>query len=402
MGLRIQNAVDFPLSRFSQGGSYSLLLLLGKYSFFFFFFFFLFETRDHISPLLPITSTQMKIFNWVHRRFIPRDGLGQNHVKKHEEIPLANSNDDHAEDTAALLLDKVVPDDDDDDEMLQLFQGHNYDGWGGAGAGILSIGTFGLDKTLGINIHPEPNNKEFFGLRGKDDDQEPESEDDDDRQRCDEEEESDHHDDVEDDNDEIDCEEEWNPLVYDKSGAQRPINASALVIGNSSIHNDAKPVRPPPGNLQLQPDTPDHDDEHIHSNYSSYRRIMINTKKEKERITLADLFSADSDDAIWMDGTAKNNIPSCDYLQAQCIKNQAASATPHPPDRAKPKNGTLLFPKKLIPLVKQDSRPIQKLHGLMKRMLKRKIHPDVVAAGKNNACAANESVSLLQSQDKNM
>nr|XP_027108528.1 uncharacterized protein LOC113728186 isoform X3 [Coffea arabica] len=325
----------------------------------------------------------MKIFNWVHRRFIPR------------------------EDTAALLLDKVVPDDDDDDEMLQLFQGHNYDGWGGAGAGILSIGTFGLDKTLGINIHPEPNNKEFFGLRGKDGDQDPESEDDDDRQRCDEEEESDHHDDVEDDNDEIDCEEEWNPLVYDKSGAQRPINASALVIGNSSIHNDAKPVRPPPGNLQLQPDTPDHDDEHIHSNYSSYRRIMINTKKEKERITLADLFSADSDDAIWMDGTAKNNIPSCDYLQAQCIKNQAASATPHPPDRAKPKNGTLLFPKKLIPLVKQDSRPIQKLHGLMKRMLKRKIHPDVVAAGKNNACAANESVSLLQSQgqfcaDKNM
>lgn len=348
----------------------------------------------------------MKIFNWVHRRFIPK------------------------EDTAALLLERVVPGGDDDDEVLQLFRSHNYDGWGGAragagaGAGILSIGTFGLDKTLGININPEAN-KEYFGLSGKDDHhQEPESDDDHQHSDDEEEEESDHHDDVEveeeDDDDDDDksedddCEKEWNPLVYDKSGASRPAIASAVISSSSSssINNDAKPVRP------SSPQLPDYiDQEHIHNNYSCYRRITIDTKKEKERITLADLFSADSDDAIWTDGTAKNNpsFTTSNLFQAHSIKKKAASAAaPHPPDRA-PKNGTLLFPKKLVPLLKQDSRPIQKLHGLMKRMLKRKIHPDVVAAGKNKSCAAgngipsanhqfgiNESVSLLRSQGKNM
>ncbi|KAL3517323.1 hypothetical protein ACH5RR_024225 [Cinchona calisaya] len=299
----------------------------------------------------------MKIFNWMHRRFIPKDGLGQNYVKKDEEI-LIKSNYDHA-DTAAQMLGQ-------------------FHGWDGAGAGILSIGTFGLQDAFGINDH-QHTKLEYLEFMAGDDELVTESEDDEysDDQSHDDDDES------EDDNSfggEQDYEQEWNPLLYDKSGAPWPTDAAI-------------------NGLQVEYFS----DEHDNNNYNISISISNNINK-KERITLADLFSADDDHDHGFGTNKKPNNYCKTRPQSKCFKKP----TPH---HAMDKNGTLLFPKKLIPRVKEDSRPIQKFHGLMKRMLKRKVHPDAVE-GKIKPCAAanvipsaddhfgiNESVSLLQSQD---
>lgn len=262
------------------------------------------------------------------------------------------------------LLENVVPAD-----IL------HFHGW--KGANILCIGTLGLNEKFSIN--DEADEHKYFGLMGKDEEDSTESED---EEHC-----NDHHqveaysnyggrnddkissdksdgEEEEDDDDDSYEEEEWNPLVHDKSGAPRPDDA-AIVINH-----------------------------HLQHYYSFSDHNNSNTKKKKkERITLAQLFSADSDYA-----TTKNAIKKAD--------DAGGAAT---------KNATIFFPKKkLIPRIKQDSRPIQKLHRLMKRMLKRKIHPDVVdgkltnkpyaAAGIINGIPSThfgiaESVSLLQTQD---
>ncbi|XP_050235937.1 protein TILLER ANGLE CONTROL 1 [Mercurialis annua] len=111
-------------------------------------------------------------------------------------------------------------------------------------------------------------------------------------------------------------------------------------------------------------------------------------KEKGKRITLAELFLEDSDVKKKKDSVQTD----------QHIKPGKKSTVP--------KTG-LSFAKKLIPSVGDDSRPIKKLNKLMKRMLKRKIHPDVegkdndqqkssimeFAVTKGNVAA--ESVSLL-------
>ncbi|KAL9430382.1 hypothetical protein AB3S75_025717 [Citrus x aurantiifolia] len=109
---------------------------------------------------------------------------------------------------------------------------------------------------------------------------------------------------------------------------------------------------------------------------------------KKRRTTLADLFYEDSD-------TKKK--PNPDEFEPNVGKKQSVRT----------KNG-LSFAKKLIPHVKEDSRPIKKLHQMMRRMLKRKIHPEIEGKapdGQNKASIlerlgnkyhAGESVSLLQ------
>ncbi|XWS35930.1 hypothetical protein CRYUN_Cryun20dG0038800 [Craigia yunnanensis] len=110
------------------------------------------------------------------------------------------------------------------------------------------------------------------------------------------------------------------------------------------------------------------------------------------RTTLADLFSEDSD---------MKKKP----IQLEIDFNSCKKAS------LRTKKG-LSFAKKLIPQVGEESRPIKKFHQMMRRMLKRKIHPelegqgnkldgpykpsliDVLASKKHEA---GESVSLLQS-----
>ncbi|CAA2982585.1 Hypothetical predicted protein [Olea europaea subsp. europaea] len=118
---------------------------------------------------------------------------------------------------------------------------------------------------------------------------------------------------------------------------------------------------------------------------------------KKERITLADLFYADSDEQE-KHKKNKGNIIDPDF-------NKKLSAA-----EANYKRG-LSFAKKLVPRVGEDSRPIKKLHHMMTKMLKRKIHPDIgVKINKDNEHNTKpkvasedrkifESISLLQSQD---
>ncbi|KAK8588098.1 hypothetical protein V6N13_087046 [Hibiscus sabdariffa] len=116
--------------------------------------------------------------------------------------------------------------------------------------------------------------------------------------------------------------------------------------------------------------------------------------KLRRRTTLADLFSEDSD-------IKKKPCPL--ELDSDSCKKPSL----------RPKNG-LSFAKKLIPQVGEDSRPIKMLNQMMRRMLKRKIHPELEGRGTKSEgqCKATaidalakktrpptESVSLLQSPD---
>ncbi|KAK8711381.1 hypothetical protein V6N13_146665 [Hibiscus sabdariffa] len=113
--------------------------------------------------------------------------------------------------------------------------------------------------------------------------------------------------------------------------------------------------------------------------------------KLRRRTTLADLFSEDSD-------IKKKPCPL--ELDSYSCKKPSL----------RPKNG-LSFAKKLIA---EDSRPIKMLNQMMRRMLKRKIHPELEGRGTKSEgqCKATaidalakktrpptESVSLLQSPD---
>ncbi|OIS98733.1 PREDICTED: uncharacterized protein LOC109232239 [Nicotiana attenuata] len=100
----------------------------------------------------------------------------------------------------------------------------------------------------------------------------------------------------------------------------------------------------------------------------SNNSLDSNKMLKKERITLADLFSADSDHH-------QNLKPNPSKKEEEFYTKKPCSQV---------KNGTS-FAKKLIPRVKEDSRPIQKLQQLMTRVMKRKVHPDIESKiGKNN------------------
>ncbi|KAI3449300.1 hypothetical protein Pfo_005965 [Paulownia fortunei] len=101
-------------------------------------------------------------------------------------------------------------------------------------------------------------------------------------------------------------------------------------------------------------------------------------KRKKERITLADLFSADSEELQKKQPINKGEI----------IKEKAAKCSSS-------KHG-VSFGKKLVV---EDARPIHKLHQLLRRMLKRKIHPDLAPLNSVNTCETNDYASLLPTQD---
>lgn len=71
-------------------------------------------------------------------------------------------------------------------------------------------------------------------------------------------------------------------------------------------------------------------------------------KEKKERITLADLFDADCDDVNYLKGDGREVEKDFNYKKKKC-------------DVGAKKKG-LLFAKKLIPSVGEDTRPMKKLH----------------------------------------
>ncbi|KAM3287411.1 protein TILLER ANGLE CONTROL 1 isoform X1 [Capsicum chacoense] len=102
---------------------------------------------------------------------------------------------------------------------------------------------------------------------------------------------------------------------------------------------------------------------------------------KKERITLADLFSADSDHH------PKADRPTSKTTEPEIFTNKPNSSP-------QVKNG-LSFAKKLIPRVKDEPRPIQKLQKLMTKVLKRKVHPDIETKLSKNSCSSQVKAASM-------
>ncbi|CAJ2663095.1 unnamed protein product [Trifolium pratense] len=238
----------------------------------------------------------MKIFNWVHKKFhhnnsTLKDGFASN-MKKTEST--MNNNDNQA------LLKQVALTD-----ML-----------GGWKDGILTIGTLGYDPLESINHH-----KNYFSLEAEK-----------------------QHDLVDDDVEKFYNveKEELNPLINNTFNEN---NFEDVVCEN---HDDIDAIK---------------EDEIMIMNFKEIvevphvicHEIMEANDVEsdqKKRITLADLFLADSDVKMKLD-----------YHAAKVMVE--ASEKPN----LKAKNG-LSFAKKIIP----NAHPMKDI----KKMLKRKIHPDLV------------------------
>ncbi|KAJ7951356.1 NAD-dependent protein deacetylase HST1-like protein [Quillaja saponaria] len=274
----------------------------------------------------------MKIFNWVNRRF-HKDGFTSNENKKIK----AN---DHI-DTQALL------------EQVAL-----VDVLGGWSDGILTIGTLGYDPLKSSNQQKEY--LVFYSDREKQDQHEGEEfllDGDDDH----------------DDDDLKKDDEELNPLMF----TTLEHNFEDVILDN-----DVNPHELVVSSLEV-----------IESNNTP--GITDQNKNKEERITLADLFLADSDVKVKLD-------PSKVFLD------------PKQKSHFKKKHG-LSFVNKLIPQrVKDDINPIKNLKRVMGRMLNRKIHPEVDAkvnktdgqnssrVGNNSSTEHDESVLLLPTQGASM
>ncbi|KAK2353514.1 hypothetical protein P8452_74088 [Trifolium repens] len=241
----------------------------------------------------------MKIFNWVHKKFhhnnsTLKDGFASN--MKKTESTLNNS------DNQALLKQVALT------NML-----------GGWNDGILTIGTLGYDPLESINHH-----KDYFGLEAEK-----------------------QHDLVDDVEKFYNVEkEELNPLIKNTFGEN---NFEDVVCENhddiDAIIEDEMMIR----NFKEIVEVP-------HVICHEIMEANDVESDQKKRITLADLFLADSDVKMKLD-----------YHAAKVMVE--ANEKPN----LKAKNG-LSFAKKIIP----KARPMKDIKKLMKKMLKRKIHPDFV------------------------
>ncbi|KAK7292846.1 hypothetical protein RJT34_15700 [Clitoria ternatea] len=255
----------------------------------------------------------MKIFNWVHKRFhhnTLKDGFASN-MKKTE--PTINNAD-----SQALLKQVALAD-------------HSLGGWED---GILTIGTLGYDPLKSINPH-----KEYFALETENEQQEGEGE----------------HimvDEVVDENCYNAEHEELNPLMFNTFEH----NFEDVVVSgkNHDYAADASKEEIVMSFHEIVLAAPVISHEVIESNDEE----ADEKKKKGERITLADLFLADSDVKIKLDPAKACQIASSEK------------------SNLKAKHG-LSFAKKLIPRVKDNPHPMKDIKKLMKKMLKRKIHPDL-------------------------
>ncbi|XP_038875598.1 protein TILLER ANGLE CONTROL 1 [Benincasa hispida] len=219
--------------------------------------------------------------------------------------------------------------------------------------GILTIGTFGFES-----LKPSNEQKEYLVLESEEDDYEDKEE---------EEEKSL----VNDEDDDIIGyleDEELNPLMFTAFGHKSKDvcveKGEDLIIGA------------------------------YESKYSGIMEMENEEKKKKgeRRITLADLFLADARDVA-------KALEDDKVLQKKTADVRSKSG--------------LSFAKKLIPRVKEDSHPIKNFQRLMRRMLKKKIHPEIedkinkaspdlthqIGMPNNGGFETFESLSLLPTQD---
>ncbi|XP_051146956.1 protein TILLER ANGLE CONTROL 1 [Andrographis paniculata] len=264
----------------------------------------------------------MKIFNWVHRRFYHKDsGLAQN-GKKCEE------------DEKQFLL------------QVQEKKGlpsNVFDEWKG---GILAIGTFGYDR-LKVDHHSDDDDEEYrhdvMSLISYEEEEEEEEQV------------------VQQQAAMSECEEDANPLMY-----------------AAYAHNYAGLLEMKRGPCSCRKEEEEEEEAQF-----EYAAMM---KMKRERTTLAELFSADSDEE---EGDAdddhdddddqrrvQKNLKAAGMQQVKSKKNHSIGNS-----TSNGNGGGLSFAKKIIG--EDHARPaMHKLNRLMRRMLKRKIHPstDVAAA----------------------
>lgn len=277
------------------------------------------------------------------------DGLGQQNSRKDDQVIL-----NREADTKALL-----------DENTNVSSAHgmlHYHGWN---AGILSIGTFGLLKDdLSIMIK-NGEHKEYFGFIDKDGQDRGEKwvEGQEAEEYCHQDADADA-DGWEDDNmmstidvedyQDSDVEGEWNPLLYDC------INGGGT--GGGAPRSNAICA------ITINPAAADHNiNVNGAINIDDSLQYYDEVNKKKERTTLAELFSAESehddDDDDDEDGDAiiaKHNCRKVPPKSKYSINKKPAVISS---DGAQ-KNG-LAVGKKVIPKVKEDgSRPMQKLQGV--------------------------------------
>ncbi|PON75466.1 NAD-dependent protein deacetylase HST1-like protein [Parasponia andersonii] len=289
----------------------------------------------------------MKFFSWVHKRF---------HHPLPKDLELADLKVEKSTTT-----DEVLHTNDKDTQALlkKVVLIDALDGWK---EGILAIGTFGFDPLKPFNL----SQKEYLVLESEEDDDE-ESQEFSLKDSEDEDEESDTS--TED--------EEVNPLMLSTLGHSfKDVNSSdAEKNGHVLLSLNGVPLA---SNDELA--------------------TLVNTslqseeKKKVGRTTLADLFLADAD--------VKMKLDSGKVLPEESTKKMNVRT-----------KKSLSFAKKLIPKVKEETSPIKNLQRLMRRMMKRKIHPEALdvkvpksegqkAAGgielvANAPKRASESVSLL-------
>ncbi|XP_073148115.1 protein TILLER ANGLE CONTROL 1 [Henckelia pumila] len=287
----------------------------------------------------------MKIFNWVHRKL--KDGSAAQNAKKNGVIS------DEGGDANQFLVDN------------NTFGDSVFGCWKG---GILTIGTFGYDP-LTKDFAEVDDEQDYHHDHVHDQDQEfeeVESAAENEETMTDSEEEEV----LEDDEDE---EEESNPLVY------------------AVYAHDYKAL------LQQYDPAADYIKMNGNKDFEHVMMMMEENDRDvdmkKDRITLADLFSADNWDADYDDQKKQSKKKLHELME------EKASSKKH---------GRLAFAKKLLLAGdSKDARPIHKLHRLVRRMLKRKIHPELGLVNKlevneSNIPKANESVPLLPvTQDGN-
>ncbi|XP_018814820.1 uncharacterized protein LOC108986603 [Juglans regia] len=260
----------------------------------------------------------MKIFNWVHQRF--------HHSVLKDEI-------------AGNLKTTELTTNETDKQALLKQVSHNVDhvldnGWSDD---ILTIGTLGFDYPKAFNKR-----KEYLILQS-------EVEDVGSTEEEEEEEEEYSIDDFTGDDDSENVEhEELNPLMFETFGHN---------FEDFELNQDHDNIVRPEGVMAVDgtvPLTPFLGSSEL-STDKLEKEKGEKLKKKGERITLADLFLADA------------------HVEGKFDPKKVPNSGEKPVLRTK--NG-LSFAKKFIPRVKEDSRPIQTLQRLMKKMLKRKIHPE--------------------------
>ncbi|KAK6918188.1 hypothetical protein RJ641_016610 [Dillenia turbinata] len=246
---------------------------------------------------------------------MPGEGADQN-VKKNIELVASDT------DTQALLRNVAIVD------VIEDWKD-----------GILRIGTFGFDPLKSFNYQ-----KNQCGHEGKDEYYEEEAED---HQEEEEDKEGEGYFVSEDEEN-----EELNPLMYAafNRGAEEKQSNYVTCVPKNGMLMTIDGVRLIP---KEQEDIIIEEDQ---------------KKKRGKRVTLADLFSADSDSDFSLDSEFIKEVLS-DSKESQhevCDKKSEVI-----------KKSNLSFAKKLIPRAGNDALPIKKLHRLVRRMLKRKIHPDI-------------------------